>query len=99
MGKLVLNDDRKVSVSEEELRHMGYVKIGDNEQVVKKVGLSEDETKFMENNKHLPFAHSKKDDFRFVLREYVENQEYATYADPIYRLVRAYFNGYYTVKE
>ena len=59
--KLVLQDGtykyddrtRQVSVSEEQLKKAGYVKLADDETVVKKVKLSEEEVEFMEKINHL----------------------------------------------
>ena len=59
MEELVLNDGtygydfetKRVIVSEDRLRKLGYVKLADDEQVVKKVKLSEDEARFMESHK------------------------------------------------
>lgn len=82
-------------ISEYELGKLGYVKLADDEQVVKKVKLSEDEARFMENHKHLSFY-----EFSDSASIYVKSNTRKTFGDCAVerRLNNAYFNGY-TVKE
>lgn len=82
-------------ISEYELGKLGYVKLADDEQVVKKVKLSEDEARFMENHKHLSFY-----EFSDSASIYVKSNARKTFGDCAVerRLNNAYFNGY-TVKE
>ncbi len=85
----------QVSVSEDELRKAGYVKLADDETVVKKVKLSEDEARFMESHKHLSFY-----EFSDSASIYVKSNVRKTFGGCAVerRLNNAYFNGY-TVKE
>ncbi|WP_168350677.1 DUF1642 domain-containing protein [Ligilactobacillus murinus] len=108
--KLVLKDSvveinfetKQVIVPEEELRKAGYVKLADDEQVVKKVELVENWAKFMKENKHLPFSYKKDgkcftDEVNKAFCEIVigfrERQELFGL------LIQAYFNGYTVKKE
>lgn len=110
MEELVLEKDAyeidvntwKVSVPEDELRKAGYVKLADDEQVVKKVELIENWAKFMEENKHLPFSYKKDgkcftdeaiNAFREMAIGFREKQEL------LGLLSLAYFNGYTVKKE
>lgn len=103
MEELVLEKDAyeidvntwKVSVPEDELRKAGYVKLADDEQVVKEVKLSEDEARFMESHKHLSFY-----EFSDSASIYVKSNVRKTFGGCAVerRLNNAYFNGY-TVKE
>lgn len=99
MEKLVLKDDT-VSVSEDELKKAGYVKLADDEQVIKKVELSEEEAEFMEGCKELDFCESR-GDFRERAACYadIHSKRAGSEFAPIFtRLLRAYFTGY-TVRE
>lgn len=98
--KLVLQDGtykydnrtNQVSVSEDELKKAGYVKLADDEQIVKKVELSEEEAEFMEDNKGLAFYDPQNIDFEFKANDYAEHLKDIP---KIYkRLVKAYFCGY-----
>lgn len=83
-------------ISEYELGKLGYVKLADDEQVVKKVKLSEDEARFMENHKHLSFY-----EFSDSASIYVKSNARKTFGDCAVerRLNKAYFNGYTVKKE
>lgn len=106
--KLVLKDSvveinfetEQVIVPEEELRKAGYVKLADDETVVKKVELSEEEAKFMKENRHLPFLRQEDRDFARASFRYCESREVG---EEVYhkgnRLVQAYFIGYTVKKE
>lgn len=91
---------RQVSVSEDELLKLGWWKLGNDEQVVSKVKLSEDEARFMEENKYLVFSHPEEPDFETKVAGYVlEHTESLEEEIEMYeRLTEAYFNGY-TVRE
>ena len=109
MKKLVLTDDRyeydgktrNVSVTDDELRKAGYVKLADDEQVVKRIELTEEEFEFMENNEYLELCHSEDIDFQDKVMSYAnrharnckEKCKIAT------RLNQAYFNGYILKKK
>lgn len=107
--KLVLQDGtykyddktRQVSVSEEELKKAGYVKLADDEQVVKKVELSEEEAKFMKENKSLVRFSSLNECFEDEASEYAfDDKRGLAEVDEIYRrLSKAYYNGYTVKKE
>ncbi len=107
--KLVLQDGtykyddrtRQVSVSEDELLKLGWWKLGNDEQVVSKVKLSEDEARFMEENKYLVFSHPEEPDFETKVAGYVlEHTESLEEEIEMYeRLTEAYFNGYTIKKE
>lgn len=86
----------QVSVSEDELRKAGYVKLADDETVVKKVKLSEDEARFMESHKHLSFY-----EFSDSASIYVKSNVRKTFGGCAVerRLNNAYFNGYTVKKE
>lgn len=92
---------RQVSVSEDELLKLGWWKLGNDEQVVSKVKLSEDEARFMEENKYLVFSHPVEPDFETKVAGYVlehtENLEEEIEMHE--RLTKAYFNGYTIKKE
>lgn len=96
-------DDRtnQVSVSEDELRKAGYVKLADDEQVVKKVELSEEEAKFMKENKSLVRFSSLNECFEDEASEYAfDDKRGLAEVDEIYRrLSKAYYNGYTVKKE
>ena len=104
MEELVLNDGtygydcetKRVIVSEDRLRKLGYVKLADDEQVVKKVKLSEDEARFMESHKHLSFY-----EFSDSASIYVKSNVRKTFGGCAVerRLNNAYFNGYTVRKE
>lgn len=108
MEELVLEKDAyeidvntwKASVPEDELRKLGYVKLADDEQIVQKVELSEEEAKFMKENRHLPFVRQEDRDFVRASFRYCESREVG---EEVYhkgnRLVQAYFNGYTIKKE
>lgn len=83
-------------ISEYELGKLGYVKLADDEQVVKKVKLSEDEAKFMESHKHLSFY-----EFSDSASIYVKSNVRKTFGKCVVerRLNHAYFNGYTVKKE
>lgn len=89
----------QVSVSEDELRKAGYVKLADNEQVVKMVELSEKEAQFMEKNKTLMFSRYALDDFNSEAEKYSSYQTYESSSRIYGRLIQAYFNGYTVKKE
>lgn len=102
--KLVLQDGtykyddrtRQVSVSEEQLKKAGYVKLADDEQIVKKVALSEEEAEFMQETERLAFYDPQNIDFGFKVNDYAEDHaEHLKDIPKIYeRLFQAYFNGY-----
>lgn len=107
--KLVLQDGtykyddrtKQVSVSEEDLREAGWYKLADDETVVKKVKLSEEEAGFMEKNKLLVRFSSWNECFEDKVTEYVfDDKRQITEGDTIYmRLSKAYYNGYTVKKE
>lgn len=106
--KLVLKDSvveinfetEQVIVPEEELRKAGYVKLADNELIVIKVPLNEEEARFMQENGRLAFYDLQNIDFEFKANDYAEDHaEHRKDIPQIYeRLVKAYFCGY-TVRE
>lgn len=104
MKKLVLTDGRyefdnktgNVSVTDDELRKLGYVKLAEDETVVKKVELSEEEAQFMESHKHLSFY-----EFSDSASIYVKSSARKPFGKCVVerRLNNAYFNGYTVKKE
>lgn len=92
---------KQVSVSEEDLREAGWYKLSDDETVVKKVKLSEEEVGFMEKNKLLVRFSSWNECFEDKANEYVfDDKRQLTEGDKIYmRLSKAYYNGYTVKKE
>lgn len=92
---------RQVSVSEDELLKLGWWKLGNDEQVVSKVKLSEDEARFMEENKYLVFSHPVEPDFETKVAGYVlEHTESLEEEIEMHeRLTEAYFDGYTIEKE
>lgn len=108
--KLVLQDGtykyddctRQVSVSEEQLKKAGYVKLADDEQIVKKAVLSKEEAEWFEKYKDLPFYECTSSN-HFIsklfdkLRRYYQGWEKR--ADFFKRQTQAYFNGYTIEKE
>lgn len=105
--KLVLQDGtykyddrtRQVSVSEEQLKKAGYVKLTDGERMVKMVKLDQKKTKFMFENGCLPFYNPTSVDsfwhkaFDYSQYDGDEPEEVQTL------LAKAYFNGYTIKKE
>ncbi len=112
--KLVLQDGtykyddrtRQVSVSEEQLKKVGYVKLADDEQVVKKAVLSKEEAEWFEKYKDLPFydlplyADDSSNHFTKKLSNKMVQyrEDWKKRADFFNRLSQAYFTGY-TIKE
>lgn len=96
--KLVIQ--KQSIVSEDELRKAGYIKLADNEQVVKKVKLSREEAELVEKYKDLPFFDHNSDNFSREAfnksRKY--RGDWDKQNDVINRLSQAYFTGY-TIKE
>lgn len=102
MEELVLKDGaykyddraRQVSVSEEELIKLGYVKIADDERIVKMVKLDKKRTRFMFKNRCLPFYNpTSVDSFwdkAFEYSQYDGGEPEEVQA----LLAEAYFNGY-----
>lgn len=82
-------------ISEDELEELGYVKLADDERVVKKVVLSEEEAEFMESHKHLSFY-----EFSDCVSIYVKSIVRKPFGKCVVerRLNNAYFNGY-VIKE
>lgn len=107
--KLVLKDSvveinfetEQVIVPEEELRKAGYVKLADDETVVKKVELSEEEAEFVGRNKCIVFSHSELPDFETAASAYAagHSKSYRKNLEICARLTKAYFNGYTVKKE
>ncbi|MEY8737170.1 hypothetical protein AB9M75_08110 [Lactobacillus sp. AN1001] len=109
MKKLVLTDGRyeydgktrNVSVTDDELRKAGYVKLADDEEVVKRIELTEEEFEFMENNEYLELCHPGNIDFQDKVMSYANRharncEEKCKIAT---RLNQAYFNGYILQEE
>lgn len=77
------------------------VEPADNEQVVEKIELSEDEAKFMKNYEHLEFYSQEDECFHQTLGMYTLTRS-GGIKDKLEvrnRLARAYFNGYTVKKE
>ncbi len=107
--KLVLQDGtykyddrtRQVSVSEEQLKKAGYVKLADGEQVVKKAELTKEEAEWFEKYKDLPF-YERTSSNHFICKLFgklscLRGSE--KQADFFRRQAQAYFNGYTIEKE
>lgn len=99
---MVKIDNRDVELPVEALNDAGWRKVNDDENVVKKVKLSEGWATFMEENKHLPFSYKKDgkcftdeaiNAFREMAIGFREKQEL------LGLLSLAYFNGYTVKKE
>lgn len=106
--KLVLQDGtykyddrtRQVSVSEEQLKKAGYVKLADDEQIVKMVELTKEEADFVENHMSLPFDDLKEPlSYIISLHDYVDEKNVEHPRPLLAKLVLAYFNGYTIKKE
>lgn len=106
--KLVLQDGtykyddrtRQVSVSEEQLKKAGYVKLADDEQIVKMVELTKEEADFVENHMSLPFDDLKEPlSYIISLHDYVDEKNVEHPRPLLAKLVLAYFNGYTIEKE
>lgn len=113
--KLVLQDGtykyddrtRQVSVSEEQLKKAGYVKLADDELVVKKAVLSKEEAGWFEKYKYLPFydlplyADDSSNHFTKKLSNKMVQyrEDWKKRADFFNRLSQAYFTGYTIKKE
>lgn len=104
--KLVLQDGtykyddrtRQVSVSEEQLKKAGYVKLADDERMVKMVKLDQKRTEFMFKNGCLPFYNPTSVD-SFWHKAFDYSQYDGDEPEEVQALLaEAYFNGY-VVKE
>ena len=104
--KLVLQDGtykyddrtRQVSVSEEQLIQAGYVKLADDERMVKMVKLDQKKTKFMFENGCLPFYNPTSVD-SFWHKAFDYSQYDGDEPEEVQALLaEAYFNGY-VIKE
>lgn len=104
--KLVLQDGtykyddrtRQVSVSEEQLKKAGYVKLADDERMVKMVKLDQKKTKFMFENGCLPFYNPTSVD-SFWHKAFDYSQYDGDEPEEVQALLaEAYFNGY-VIKE
>ncbi|WP_298490943.1 DUF1642 domain-containing protein [uncultured Lactobacillus sp.] len=117
--KLVLQDGtykyddrtRQVSVSEEQLKKAGYVKLADDEQIVKKAVLSKEEAEWFEKHKDLPYFDGDSDDYfsqkvfdkmmeyREGFEDWEDFKDWKNPNDFHNRLSQAYFTGYTIEKE
>lgn len=100
--KLVLQDGtykyddrtRQVSVSEEQLKKAGYVKLANDERMVKMVKLDQKRTKFMFKNGCLPFYNPTSVD-SFWHKAFDYSQYDGDEPEEVQALLaEAYFNGY-----
>lgn len=105
--KLVLQDGtykyddrtRQVSVSEEQLKKAGYVKLADDERMVKMVKLDQKKTKFMFENGCLPF-YDPTSVYSFWHKAFDYSQYDGDEPEEVQALLaEAYFNGYVIKKE
>ncbi|GAA2953125.1 hypothetical protein FC48_GL000955 [Ligilactobacillus murinus DSM 20452 = NBRC 14221] len=107
--KLVLQDGtykyddrtRQVSVSEEQSKKAGYVKLADDEQIVKKAVLSKEEAEWFEKYKDLPFYERTSSNY-FISKLFYKLSRFRGWekrADFFNRLSQAYFTGYTIKKE
>lgn len=105
--KLVLQDGtykyddrtRQVSVSEEQLKKAGYVKLADDERMVKMVKLDQKRTKFMFENGCLPF-YNPTSVYSFWHKAFDYSQYDGDEPEEVQALLaEAYFNGYVIKKE
>lgn len=97
---LVKIDNRDVELPVEALEAAGWSKVNDDEQIVKKVELSEEWATFMEENKHLPFSNNGEGKLftNAVLNAFDEIEaSYREKQELFDLLAQAYFNGY-TIK-
>lgn len=76
-----------VSVLDQELREQGYVKLADNEQVVIKMSLNEEEARFMKKNEYTSFG-----DFQDEVASYAKGR--FGHKLITQKLITAYFNGW-----
>lgn len=88
-------------VKQEMMNQKGWYKLADDETVVKKVKLSEEEVEFMEKNKSLVRFSLRNECFEDKVSEYaIDDKRKLTEVDKIYRrLSKAYYNGYTVKKE
>ncbi len=107
--KLVLQDGtykyddrtRQVSVSEEQLKKAGYVKLADDELVVVKVvELTQEDADFVEDHMNLPF-YDLKEPLSYInsLHDYVNGKNVKHPRLLLANLAKAYFDGYTIKKE
>lgn len=105
--KLVLQDGtykyddrtRQVSVSEEQLKKAGYVKLADDEQIVEIVELTQEDADFVEDHMSLPFYDLKEPlSYINILHDYVNGKNVKHPRQLLAKLAKAYFNGY-VIKE
>lgn len=104
--KMILNDGqydlgmitREVSVSVDVLADKGWHKLADDEQVVKKVELTKEETDWFEKHKGLPFF--KNDSTEHFTKKVFDYSVIREDRERCYNLFsQAYFNGYTIKKE
>lgn len=76
-----------VSVLDQELREQGYVKLADNELIVIKVPLNEEEARFMKENEDTALY-----DFQDEVANYAKNR--FGYKLITQKLIKAYFTGW-----
>lgn len=89
-------------VPQETMNQKGWYKLADDENVVKKVKLSEGWAAFMEENKHLPFSNNREGKLftNAVLNAFDEIEaSYREKQELFDLLAQAYFNGYTVRKE
>lgn len=99
---MVKIDNRDVELPVEALNDAGWRKVNDDENVVKKVKLSEGWAAFMEENKHLPFSNNREGKLftNAVLNAFDEIEaSYREKQELFDLLAQAYFNGYTVRKE
>ncbi|WOY88167.1 DUF1642 domain-containing protein [Ligilactobacillus murinus] len=91
-------DNRDVELPVEALNAAGWRKVNDDETVVKKAELSEEEARLVENNNALEFLTSDlKRSFLATAMTYAFKQRNKN--DVYTRLIQAYYNGYTVKKE
>jgi len=95
VGALSNAERTAYKVTQDTMNKKGWYKLADDEQIVMKVELSEEEAQFMESHKHLSFY-----EFSDSASIYVKSDVRKTFGGCAVerRLNNAYFNGY-TVKE
>lgn len=95
------NRTRQVSVSEEQLKKAGYVKLADDEQIVKKAVLSKEEAEWFEKYRRFPLFAD--DSTNFSREAFNKSREYRgdryKQNDFLNRLSQAYFTSYTIEKE
>lgn len=102
VAKSISDLESGIEIPDCELGLNGYRKVDLEDNIVKKVALSQEEMEWFEDHYKLPFAmdiedtkKSADDSFVYSAHRFVTQNCDVTYRETMERLCKAYFNGYY----